>query len=180
MSTTAFHTRRLVEHRYGRPLEHLRDEVAHHRSADPVLPIVLRRLALLERTGEQGHAARRALRTTVQKALADKSPRDDRLRPYIAELLDLEQQEQTQTEALWDLLDVRLLLDQPSARHPPSRQTGRAREDQNLMETARQAAAHLPRLTRDALRPALRDRGIHISNRRLGLVLQQLRAERSR
>jgi hypothetical protein len=178
MSTIAFHTRRLIEHRYGRPLEHLQDEVAHHRCADPVLPIVLRRLTVLEQTGEQGRATHRALRTTVQKAVADKSPPDDRLRPYIAELMRLEQQEQSQAEALWDLLDVRLLLDQPAAgRLPLSRRPGRAVEDQDLMDAARQAGACLPRLTRDALRLALRDRGIHISNRRLGAVLQQLRAE---
>jgi hypothetical protein len=179
MSTT-LHTRRLVEHRYGRPLEHLRDEVAHHRSADPLLPIVLRRLTVLEQTGEQGRTARRALRTTLQKALADKSPRDDRLRPYIAELLRLEQQEHTQAEALWDLLDVRLLLDQPGADRAPSRRSRPVGADEDLMDAARQAAACLPRLTRDALRLALHDRGIHISNRRLGLVLQQLRAERTR
>ena len=55
MSTT-LHTRRLVEHRYGHPLEHLQREVNRGRSADPVLPIVLRRLTVLERTGEQGRA----------------------------------------------------------------------------------------------------------------------------
>ncbi|MEE4543643.1 hypothetical protein V2S66_16900 [Streptomyces sp. V4-01] len=181
MSTTAFHTRRLVEHRYGRSLDRLRDEVAHYRCADPVLPIVLRRLTALERTGEQGRATRRALRTTVQDAVADGSPRDDRLRPYIAELMRVEQQEQTQAETLWDLLDIRLLLDQPGAgRLPVSRRPGRAVEDQDVMEAACQAAACLPRLTRDALRQALRNRGIHISNRRLGAVLQQLRAERTR
>lgn len=181
MPTTAFHTRRLVEHRYGRPLEHLHDEVVHNRSADPVLPIVLRRLTVLERTAEQGHATHRALRTSVQKAVADGSLQDDRLRPYIAELMRLEQQEQSQVEALWDLLDVRLLLDQPAAgRLPLSQRPGRAVEDHDVMDAARQAAAGLPRLTRDALRQALRDRGIHISNRRLGAVLQQLRAEGAR
>ncbi|WP_435178597.1 hypothetical protein [Actinacidiphila sp. bgisy145] len=181
MPTTALHARRLIEHRYGRPLEHLQEQVAHHRSTDPVLPIVLRRLTDLEQTAEQGRATRRALRTTVQKAVADGSPRDDRLRPYIAELMRVEQQEQTQAEALWDLLDVRLLLDQPAAaRLPLSRPPSGGVEDQDVMETARQAAACLPRLTRDALRLALRDRGVHISNRRLGTILQQLRAERAR
>jgi hypothetical protein len=181
MSTTAFHTRRLVEHRYGRPLEQLQEQVAHRRSTDPVLPIVLRRLTALEQTSEQGRATRRALRTSVHKAIADDSPRDDRLHPYLAELMHLEQQEQSQAEALWDLLDVRLLLDQPAAgRLTSSRRPGRALDDQEVMEAARQAAACLPRLTRDALRRSLRDRGIHISNRRLGGVLQQLRAERTR
>lgn len=181
MPTTAFHARRLVEHRYGRPLEHLQSDVAHHRCTDPVLPIVLRSLTDLEQTAEQGRATHRALRTSVQKAVADGSPRDDRLRPYIAELMRLEQQEQSQAEALWDLLDVRLLLDQPAAcRSPSSRVPGRAVEDQDVMDAARQAAACLPRLTRDALRQALRECGIHISNRRLGAVLQQLRAERTR
>lgn len=180
MPTTAFHARRLVEHRYGRTLEHLQGEVAHHRCTDPVLPIVLRRLTDLEQTSKQGRATRRALHTTVQQAVADGSPRDDRLRPYIAELMHLEQQEQSQAEALWDLLDVRLLLDQPAAcRLPSSRRPGRTVEDREVMDAARQAAARLPRLTRDALRLALRDRGVHISNRRLGTVLQQLRAERT-
>jgi hypothetical protein len=180
MSTTAFHARRLIEHRYGRPLEQLQNKVAHHRSADPILPIVLRRLTALEQLGEQGRATHVALRTTVQKAVMDESPQDDRLRPYIAELMRLEQHEQAQTEALWDLLDVRLLLDHPGARHLPSRRNGRALNDQDLMDAARQAAADLPRLTRNALRPALRRHGIHISNRRLGALLQQLRAERTR
>ncbi|WP_433888527.1 hypothetical protein [Streptomyces sp. CA-111067] len=180
MSATAFHTRRLVEHRYGRPLQYLQDEVAHHRCTDPVLPIVLRRLTVLEQTGEQGRATRRALRATVQKAVAEGSPRDDRLRPYIAELLRVEQQEQSQAEALWDLLDVRLLLEQRGAGRLPSRRSDRGLEDPDLMDAARQAATQIPRLTRDALRAALHERGIPISNRRLGAVLQQLRAERTR
>lgn len=181
MPTTAFHARRLVEHRYGRALEHLQGEVARRRCDDPVLPIVLRRLTDLEQTSEQGRATRCALHATVQRAVADGSPRDDRLRPYIADLLRVEQQEQSQAEALWDLLDVRLLLDQPAAcRLPSSRRPGRTVEDQDVMDAARQAAARLPRLTRDALRLALRDRGVHISNQRLGTVLQQLRAERTR
>lgn len=46
------------------------------------------------------------------------------------------------------------------------------------MAIARQVAARLPRLNREALRQGLRDRGIHVSNRRLGTVLQRLRAER--
>lgn len=176
MSTTAVHTRRLVEHRYGRPLEHLHNEVAHHRSADPVLPIVLRRLTDLEQTAEQS----RALRATVHNAVADGSRGANCLRPNVAELMRLEQQEQSQAEALWDLLDVRLLLDQQRPGRLPPRRPDRAPDDQDLLDAARQAAARLPRLTRDALRLALRDRGIHISNRRLGTVLQQLRAERTR
>lgn len=181
MSTTAFHTRRLIEHRYGRTLERLQQQVAHRRSNDPILPIVLRRLTDLEQTGEQGRATRRALRATLQDSVADGSAGDNRLRPYLAELLRVQQQEQSQAEALWDLLDVRLLLDQPGTRRLPlSRRTGRAADDQDVMEAARQAAACLPRLTRDALRLALHDRRIHISNRRLGAVLQQLRAERTR
>ncbi|SDP41019.1 hypothetical protein [Actinacidiphila guanduensis] len=181
MPTTALHARRLVEHRYGRALEHLQGEVAQHRCADPLLPIVLRRLTELEQTSEQGRATRRALHSTVQRAVADGSSPDDHLRPHIAELMRLEQQEQSQAEALWDLLDVRLLLDEPAAcRLPPSQRPGRAVEDRDVMDVARQAAACLPRLTRDALRLALRERAIHISNRRLGAVLQQLRAERAR
>jgi hypothetical protein len=46
------------------------------------------------------------------------------------------------------------------------------------MTIARQVAARLPRLNREALRQGLRDRGIRVSNRRLGTVLQRLRAER--
>lgn len=180
MSTNAFHAHRLVEHRYGRPLEQLQEQAAQHCSDDPILPIVLRRLTDLEQTGEQGRATHRALRTALRDAVADGSPRDDRLRPYIADLLRVEQKEQTQAEALWDLLDVRLLLDQQAASRRPSRRPGRALDDQDLMDAARQAAACLPRLTRDALRLSLRDRGVHISNRRLGAVLQQLRAERTR
>ena len=51
--STVFHTRRLVEHRYGRPLEDLQRDVAHRRSGDPVLPIVLRRL---DRSGRDQRA----------------------------------------------------------------------------------------------------------------------------
>ncbi|WP_328912471.1 MULTISPECIES: hypothetical protein [unclassified Streptomyces] len=177
--STVTHTRRLVEHRYGRPLEDLRRDAARSRSDDPVLPVVLRRLDALTRTGEQTRAARRSLHAAWQDARADGYTRDDRLRPCIAELLDLERQEQSHAEAVWDLLDIRLLLEQPGA-GPSSRRTGPASEDADLMDAAREAADLLPRLTRDALRPALHDYGIHISNRRLGLLLQQLRAERTR
>lgn len=180
MSTTAFHTRRLVEHRYGRPLEHLRREVARGRSTDPVLPIVLRRLAVLDRTGEQGRTTRRTLRTAVQNALDDAGAPDDRLRHQIAELRALERQEQTHAEAVWDLLDIRLLLDQPAIGRTAIPQPPHLTGEQDLLAAAREAATGLPRLTRDALRLALRDRGIHISNHRIGAVLQQLRAEHTR
>src|SRR5262249_39383548 len=37
---------------------------------------------------------------------------------YATEVVDLERQKQTDAEAVWDLLDVRLLLDRPSAQRP--------------------------------------------------------------
>ncbi|MFI0942784.1 hypothetical protein [Streptomyces sp. NPDC021020] len=172
MSATAAHTRRLIEHRYGHPLDHLRREIAHRRSSDPVLAVVLRRLDALVQTGRRSRAARGALRTVL-----DDGTGDVRLGPYLAEVVDLEQREQSQAEALWDLLDVRLLLDRPGIRPAPAPSSPAAAGD--LMNIAREAAAHLPRLTRDGLRLALRDRGIRINNHRLGLVLQQLRAERT-
>ncbi|MGW3715636.1 hypothetical protein ACWD8L_00640 [Streptomyces sp. NPDC005133] len=174
----SIYTRRLVEHRYGRPLEELQRDGAHSAPSDPVLPIVLRRLGSLEKTNAQARAARRNLDTAWQRSRSGERSLDDLVLLYAAELGDLERQERSEAEAVWDLLDVRLLLDQPAARRPSARRTGSAPGDKDLMALARQVAACLPRLNREALRRALRDRDIHISNRRLGTVLQHLRAER--
>lgn len=59
--STVIDTRRLVEHRYGRPLEDLQRDGAHGGSGDPVLPIVLRRLGNLAETNARARAARRNL-----------------------------------------------------------------------------------------------------------------------
>nr|WP_216377844.1 hypothetical protein [Streptomyces asoensis] len=48
---------------------------------------------------------------------------DDLVLRYAAEVVDLERREQSEAEAVWDLLNVRLLLDQPAARglRPPGK-----------------------------------------------------------
>ncbi|ANZ14850.1 hypothetical protein O1L44_02570 [Streptomyces noursei] len=176
--STAIYTRYLVEHRYGRSLEELQRIGAHGGSSDPVLPIVLRRLGDLAETNAQVRAARRNLDTAWQLCRSGEHTLDGPVLLHAAEVIDLERQEQSETEAVWDLLDVRLLLDQPAARRPSDRRTGSAPGDEDLMTTARQVAASLPRLNREALRRGLRDRGIRVSNRRIGTVLQRLRAER--
>ncbi|MDX2525214.1 hypothetical protein [Streptomyces europaeiscabiei] len=179
--STVIYTRHLVEHRYGRPLEDLQSDGAHGGSGDPVLPIVLRRLGGLAETNAHARAARRNLDAAWQRCRSGEhalDDLDDRVLRYAAEVVDLERQAQSEAEAVWDLLDVRLLLDQPAARRPTARRTGLAPGDEDLMAIARQVAARLPRLNREALRQGLRARGIHVSNRRLGTVLQRLRAER--
>ncbi|MDX3583408.1 hypothetical protein [Streptomyces europaeiscabiei] len=177
--STMIYTRRLVEHRYGRPLEDLQRHSAHGGSGDPVLPIVLRRLDGLATTNAHAHAARRNLDAAWQRCRSGGLTLDELVLRYAAEVVDLERREQSEAEAVWDLLDVRLLLDQPAARRPSTaRRTGPAPGDEDLIAVARQVAARLPRLNREALRQGLRARGIHVSNRRLGTVLQRLRAER--
>ncbi|WP_127360921.1 hypothetical protein [Actinacidiphila soli] len=176
--STAIYTRHLVEHRYGRPLEELQRSGAHDGSSDPVLPIVLRRLSGLAETNAQVRAARRNLDTAWQRCRSGEHTLDDLVLRYADEVVHLERREQSEAEAVWDLLDVRLLLDQPAARRPSAGRTGPASGDEDLMTIARQVAACLPRLNRETLRRGLRDRGIHVSNRRLGTVLQRLRAER--
>ena len=175
MSTTTFHTRRLVEHRYGRPLEDLRRDAAHSRSGDPVLPIVLRRLAALAETSKQTCAARRALDDVWQRSRSGERSRGGLLPDCVAEVADLERREQSEAEAIWDLLDVRLLLSHSTGARPDRRT---APVEEELLEAAREVADRLPRLNRETLRRGLRERGIHVSNRRLGPVLQRLRAER--
>jgi hypothetical protein len=176
--STAIYTRRLVEHRYGRPLEELQRHGAHNRSSDPVLPIVLRRLDGLAETNAQARAARHKLDTAWQRCRCGEDAVDDLILLYTAEAVDLERQAQAEAEAVWDLLDVRLLLDQPAA-HPPSARHAGTPGDEDLMAIARQVAPGLPRLNRETLRRGLHDRGIHVSNRRLGAVLRRLRAERA-
>lgn len=180
--STAIYTRHLVEHRYGRPLEDLQSDGAHGGSGDPVLPIVLRRLGGLAKTNARARAARRHLDAAWQRCRSGEHALDELVLRYAAEVVDLERQEQSEAEAVWDLLDVRLLLDQPAARRPSARRTepapAPAPGDEDLMTIARQVAARLPRLNREALRQGLRGRGIHVSNRRLGTALQRLRAER--
>jgi hypothetical protein len=177
--STVIYTRHLVEHRYGRPLEDLQRHSAHGGSGDPVLPIVLRRLDGLATTNAHARAARRNLDAAWQRCRSGQHALDDLVLRYAAEVVDLERREQSEAEAVWDLLDVRLLLDQPAARRPSTaRRPGPAPGDEDLIAVARQVAARLPRLNREALRQGLRARGIHVSNRRLGTVLQRLRAER--
>ncbi|MEU9847815.1 hypothetical protein [Streptomyces sp. NPDC047985] len=177
--STVIYTRHLVEHRYGRPLEDLQRHSAHGGSGDLVLPIVLRRLDGLATTNAHAHAARRNLDAAWQRCRSGEHALDDLVLRYAAEVVDLERREQSEAEAVWDLLDVRLLLDQPAARRPSAaRRTGPAPGDEDLIAVAREVAALLPRLNRETLRQGLRARGIHVSNRRLGTVLQRLRAER--
>ncbi|MDX3125009.1 hypothetical protein F3K20_19970 [Streptomyces scabiei] len=177
--STMIYTRHLVEHRYGRPLEDLQRHSAHGGSGDPVLPIVLRRLDGLASTNAHARAARRNLDAAWQRCRSGERALDDLVLRYAAEVVDLERREQSEAEAVWDLLDVRLLLDQPAARRPSAaRRACPAPGDEDLIAVARQVAARLPRLNREALRQGLRARGIHVSNRRLGTVLQRLRAER--
>ncbi|MBE4741472.1 hypothetical protein [Streptomyces caniscabiei] len=177
--STVIYTRHLVEHRYGRPLEDLQRHSAHGGSGDPVLPVVLRRLDGLASTNAHARAARRNLDAAWQRCRNGEHALDDLVLRYAAEVVDIERREQSEAEAVWDLLDVRLLLDQPAARRPSTvRRTGPAPSDEDLIAVAREVAALLPRLNREALRQGLRARGIHVSNRRLGTVLQRLRAER--
>ncbi|MYZ35738.1 MULTISPECIES: hypothetical protein [unclassified Streptomyces] len=180
MSTVTY-TRRLVEHRYGRPLEELRSSTAHIGSVDPVLPIVLRRFASLTDTSDRIRAARRDLDAAWQHCRSAENSLDDPLLRHATRVADLERQEASQAEALWDLLDVRLLLEQSTPLPAFARRRCTAADDaEDLMATARQVAARLPRLNRDTLRQALRDHGIHASNRRLGTVLHRLRTEHPR
>jgi hypothetical protein len=176
MSTT-LHTRRLVEHRYGRSLEDLRRGNAPGHFGDPVLPILLRRLGGLDQTDAAARSARRSLDTAWQRCASGEHDFDDLVLRYASEVIELERQEQAEAEAVWDLLDVRLLLDHPSAQRPLAPRAAHTPNDQDLLALAREVAADLPRLNREALRRGLRDRGIHVSNRRLGAVLHQLRAQ---
>ncbi|MFJ8853613.1 hypothetical protein [Streptomyces sp. NPDC102437] len=175
--STAIYTRRLVEHRYGRPLEKLQRGNASGRSDDPVLPILLRRLDGLAQTGVDARSARRNLDAAWQRHRSGEHALDDLVLLYATEVVDLERQEQSEAEAVWDLLDVRFLLDAASARQPSADRAAPSPDDQDLLVIAREVAAGLHRLNREALRRGLHDRGVHVSNRRLGAVLQRLRAE---
>uniref|UniRef100_A0AAU2VLX8 Uncharacterized protein n=1 Tax=Streptomyces sp. NBC_00008 TaxID=2903610 RepID=A0AAU2VLX8_9ACTN len=175
--STAIYTRRLVEHRYGRPLEKLQRGSASGRSDDPVLPILLRRLDGLSQTSADAQSARRNLEAAWRGHRSGEPALDDLELLYATEVVDLERQERSETEAVWDLLDVRLLLDRASARRPSARRAAPSPDDQDLLGIAREVAADLHRLNREALRKGLRDRGVPVSNRRLGTLLQRLRAE---
>jgi hypothetical protein len=172
--STATYTRRLIEHRYGHPLEQLqRGNV----SDDPVLPILLRRLGSLAQTGADARAARRNLDAAWQRCRSGEHSLDDLMLLHATEVVDLERQEQAEAEAVWDLLDVRLLLDRSSTQQSRARRTAHPPTDQSLLTIAREVASGLQRLNREALRRGLQDRGVHVSNQRLGAVLQHLRWE---
>lgn len=177
--STALYTRRLVEHRYGRPLEKLRHGNAASRSDDPVLPILLRRLDALAQTGAGARSARRNLDVAWQRHRSEIHAPGDPVLLYATEVVDLERQELSEAEAVWDLLDVRLLLDRASPRRYSDHRAASSADDQDLLDIAREVAAGLHRLNREALRQGLRDRGVPVSNRRLGAVLHRLRAERT-
>jgi hypothetical protein len=174
--STATYTRRLIEHRYGRPLEELQRGNA---SDDPVLPILLRRLGGLAQTDADARAARRNLDAAWQRCRSGEHALDDLMLLYATEVVDLDRQEQAEAEAVWDLLDVRLLLGRTSPQRSAAPRAVPVPVDQDLLDVAREVAAGLRRLNREALRRGLRERGIHLSNRRLGTVLQRLRAEGS-
>ena len=174
--STATYTRRLIEHRYGRPLEELQRGTA---SEDPVLPIVLRRLDGLAQTSTDARAARRNLDAAWQQCRSGEHALDDLMLLYATEVVDLDRQEQAEAEAVWDLLDVHLLLGRTSPQRPTGMRAASVPVDQDLLRVAREVADGLQRLNREALRRGLRDRGIHLSNRRLGAVLQRLRSESS-
>lgn len=174
--STALYTRRLVEHRYGRQLEELQHGNPSGSHQDPVLPIVLRRLGGLAQTDAATRAARRNLDAAWQRCRCGDHALDDLVLLHATEVVDLERQEQAEAEAVWDLLDVRLLLDRPATRPPAQRATPDS-GDRDLLAVAREVAADLRRLNRDTLRRGLCDRGIRVSNRRLGAVLRSLRAE---
>ncbi|MCX5314754.1 hypothetical protein [Streptomyces sp. NBC_00154] len=183
--SNALYTRRLVEHRYGRPLEELQRGNTSGRSDDPVLPILLRRLGGLAQTDADARSARRNLDAARQRCRSGERFLDDLVLRYATEVVDLERREQAEAEAVWDLLEVRLLLDLPSAQRPSAHRaapasasaSASASANQDLLAVAREVAVGLRRLNREALRRGLRDRGIHVSNHRLGAVLQRLRAE---
>lgn len=175
MSTETY-TRKLVEHRYGRTVAELQLSATRRAPSDPVLPIVLRRLTALAVTEEQGRDARRRLEVEGQCPEGD----GELLVLYAAEFLDLDRQKQAEAEAIWDLLDIRLLLDQSSARRfEASLPSHTVLDVEHLMPAAREIAAGLRHLTRDSLREGLRTFGIPVSNKRLGVVLRRLREERT-
>ncbi|MEV4555733.1 hypothetical protein AB0K51_01900 [Kitasatospora sp. NPDC049285] len=174
--STEIYTRRLVEHRYGRTVAELQLSATRRAPSDPVLPIVLRRLTALAVTEEQERDARRRLDLVGQCPAGD----GELLLLYATEALDLDRQKQAEAEAIWDLLDIRLLLDQPSARSSTATPPSHAVLDiEHLMPAAREIAAGLRHLTRDSLREGLRTLGIQVSNKRLGVVLRRLREERT-
>ncbi|WP_059006606.1 hypothetical protein [Streptomyces specialis] len=178
--TTVTYTRRLIEHRYGRPLEELHDEAESPTTHDPVLPIILRRYATLAQTGEQARDARRGLDLAWQRWRSGGHDLDLAEPPllFTTEVVNLERQERLEAELLWDLLDLRLLMDQRTFRPEDAAPADHPADFESVMRLARRVADELPRLNRETLRQALRTHGMSISNERLGAVLQRLRAER--
>lgn len=174
--STEIYTRKLVEHRYGRTVAELQLSAVRRAPSDPVLPIVLRRLTALAATEEQERDARRRLDVEGLCPAGD----GELLLLYATEVLDLGQQKQAEAEAVWDLLDVRLLLDQPGAIRSAATLPSHAVLDvEHLMPAAREIAARLRYLTRDRLREGLRTLGVQVSNKRLGVILRLLREERA-
>lgn len=136
---------------------------------------MLRRLTELAAITDQARDARGHFQDALLRSCSDRRVTQEDLQRCAAEVEELERREQSEAEAIWDLLDVRLLLNQPRARPVADPRT--APVDDELVDAAREVAVCLPRLNRESLRQALRERGIHASNRRLGRVLQRLRAE---
>jgi hypothetical protein len=141
-----------------------------------VLPIVLRRLAALEQTGQRTLTARHTLHAALRGVIGS-GVIDDRVPLYLAEVWELEQRELSQAEAVWDLLDVRLLLDDRPGTRPAPGSAPDFGVPADVLDVAREVAAGMPRLTRDGLRAGLRARGIRISSHRVGLLLRLLRTE---
>lgn len=174
MSTVTI-TRQLVERRYGLSLTELQRAVRF--GTDPVLPVVLRRLAGLADTHEQARVARSRLDATWRHRNSDHAL--DKLVASATDVIELEARQCHEAEVIWDLLDIRLLLDHS---HTISATRAFQCDDQvveQAMPAARKVAAGRDLINRQALRQGLRQHGIRLSNRRLGTILSRLRAERS-
>jgi hypothetical protein len=177
MSTTTISAQRLVEHRYGQSLATLQQSP----NGDPVLSVVLRRLDSLEAAEEQARAARARLSSAWQQARAGAAGAERLTLLSAAEVGDADRHRAAQAQALLDLLDVSLLIGErpgtaPGGTERPSAACGFGQE--GLLDLARRVTAGQQYLSRDSLRCQLRRHGVRASNRRLGDVLHQLRAER--
>jgi hypothetical protein len=175
MSTLTY-TRQLIEHRYRRPLNDLQHTAYH--GTDPVLPVVLRRLVDLADTHEQASVARGRLDAAWQHR-NDGDHGLDELVVSTTNVIELEARQHQEAEVIWDLLDIRLLLNQPPTTPVTRAFQGGDQVIEQAMPTARKLAATLDPLNRETLRRGLREHGIHLSNRRLGVILRRLRAERT-
>jgi len=177
MSTTTIPARLLVEHRYGQPLSALRQM----RASDPVLPVVLHRLDSLEAAEDRARAARARLSAAWQQDRTGIPGAERLIVQTAAEAADADRHRAAQTGALLDLLDVSLLVGQrpaPAAPRPERTHTACGFGQEPLLDLARRVTAGQTYLTRDSLRCQLHRHGVRASNRRLGEVLHQLRAER--